>query len=55
MSGYRGRHSPACTQRRGQHVRMGLDAELSRDSRPLDHAGEAGSGQRRATLRYEHE
>ncbi len=38
-----------------QHVRVRLEAELGLGPCPLDHAGEASGGERRAPLRSEHE
>ena len=49
------RASPAFTRGVPQHVRMCLEAEPSLDTSALDHAGEAGRRERRATLRHEHE
>lgn len=33
-----------------EHVRVGLEAELRLEARPLDHAGEASCRKRRASL-----
>jgi len=38
-----------------EHVGVTLDAEIGCDRRPLDHAGETGRRQRRATFRHEYE
>ena len=37
-----------------QHVSMHFDAKVGRNASPFDHAGEAGSRQRRAALRHKH-
>jgi hypothetical protein len=38
-----------------QHVRVGLDLKTGAGSRALDHAGEAGRGERRSALADEDE
>jgi hypothetical protein len=41
--------------RMAQHVQMALAPKLGRSARALHHAAEASPGERRATLRGEHE